>query len=198
MIEEHLRRSAVERAYRDHADHVYRVAFAILHDSEAASDATHDAFARAYERWEQYDANRPLRAWLHGIVAHAALDAIRRRRVRERTARALGHVSELTEDSRAGDPAGDAVRHRVVEEGLATLTPQARAVVVLRHYYGYDYAEIASFLQTSPGNVGSLLSRAHADLRLQLAVGSDADPADSPTEFRIPAAGLSGDRRPDR
>ncbi|HYU50151.1 MAG TPA: sigma-70 family RNA polymerase sigma factor [Candidatus Limnocylindria bacterium] len=198
MIEEQLRRSAVERAYRDHADHVYRVAFAILHDSEAASDATHDAFARAYERWEQYDANRPLRAWLHGIVAHAALDAIRRRRVRERTARALGHVSELTEASGAGDPAGDAVRHRVVEEGLATLTPQARAAVVLRHYYGYDYAEIASFLQTSPGNVGSLLSRAHADLRLQLAVGSDADPADSPTEFRIPAAGLSGDRRPDR
>jgi RNA polymerase sigma-70 factor (ECF subfamily) len=198
MIEEQLRRSAVERAYRDHADHVYRVAFAILHDSEAASDAAHEAFARAYERWEQYDANRPLRAWLHGIVAHAALDAIRRRRVRERTARALGQESELIEDSGAGDPAGDAVRHRVVEEGLATLTPQARAVVVLRHYYGYDYAEIASFLQTSPGNVGSLLSRAHAHLRLQLAVGSDADPADSPTEFRIAAAGLSGDRRPDR
>lgn len=198
MIEEQLRRSAVERAYRDHADHVYRVAFAILHDSEAASDATHDAFARAYERWEQYDANRPLRAWLHGIVAHAALDAIRRRRVRERTARALGHESELTEDSGAGDPAGDAVRRRVVEECLATLTPQARATVVLRHYYGYDYAEIASFLQTSPGNVGSLLSRAHADLRRQLALQSNADPADSPTELRIAAAGLSGERRPDR
>ena len=45
------------------------------------------------------------------------------------------------------------------------LKPEARAALVLRHYYGYDYAEIARFLRTSPGNVGSILSRAHATLR---------------------------------
>ena len=81
-MERDLRRQAVERAYREHADDVYRVAYAILRDPDAAADATHDTFARAFERWEQYDANRPLRAWLHGIVTHAALDAVRRRRVR--------------------------------------------------------------------------------------------------------------------
>ena len=40
--------------------------------------------------------------------------------------------------------------------------------LVLRHYYGYDYAEIAGFLRTSPGNVGSILSRAHGSLRVRL------------------------------
>nr|MBA2373309.1 sigma-70 family RNA polymerase sigma factor [Chloroflexota bacterium] len=74
MDDRSLRSQAVERAYRDHADDVYRVALAILRDPEAAVDATHDTFARAFERWDQYDTNRPLRAWLHGIVSHAALD----------------------------------------------------------------------------------------------------------------------------
>jgi DNA-directed RNA polymerase specialized sigma24 family protein len=39
---------------------------------------------------------------------------------------------------------------------------------VLRHYYGYEYAEIAAFLGTKPGSVGSTLSRAHAQLRAAL------------------------------
>ena len=51
---------------------------------------------------------------------------------------------------------------------LADLKPDVRAALVLRHYYGYDYAEIAGFLRTSPGNVGSILSRAHASLRTRL------------------------------
>ena len=77
VIDQDQRRDAVDRAYREHADEVYRVAFSILRDTEAAVDATHDTFARAFERWDQYDSNRSLRAWLHGIVSHAALDALR-------------------------------------------------------------------------------------------------------------------------
>src|SRR3954463_1984753 len=65
---------AVDLAYRDHAPDVYRVAYAILRDADEAIDATHEAFARAWERWEQYDDRRPLRAWLHGIVVHEAVD----------------------------------------------------------------------------------------------------------------------------
>ena len=194
MTEEATRRSALDRAYRENADHVYRVAYAILRDSEAASDATHDAFARAYERWEQYDANRPLRAWLHGIVTHAALDAVRRRRVREQAVHVLGRAADIAGDRFADDPSGDAARRQIVDRGLAGLRPQARAAVVLRHFYGYDYAEIASFLRTSPGNIGSLLSRAHAELRRLLAAESPVATAHmQPNASRV--AGGSGSGR---
>ena len=60
MIDQ-LRIDAIDRAYRDHAEDVYRVAYAILRDPDTAMDATQDAFAQAFRRWEQYDANRPLR-----------------------------------------------------------------------------------------------------------------------------------------
>ncbi|MEO8228177.1 MAG: sigma-70 family RNA polymerase sigma factor [Chloroflexota bacterium] len=182
-MDQELRRQAVDRAYRDHAQDVYRVAFAILRESEAAVDATHDTFARAFERWEQYDANRPLRGWLHGIVTHAALDALRRRRVRQLAMPVLGRIGELdlSGTGRGGDPAIEVVRRRIVDEGLARLRPDARAAIVLRHYYGYDYAEIAGFLRTSPGNVGSILSRAHAVLRELLSADGIAPTPSSAT-----------------
>jgi RNA polymerase sigma-70 factor, ECF subfamily len=165
-----LRRESVERAYREHVDDVYRIALAILHDPDAAVDATHDTFARAFERWEQYDANRPLRAWLHGIVSHAALDQVRRKTVRTL---AMPGIGRMLEAGGAGsrdlaDPATNVVDRELVAGALHGLKPDARAALVLRHYYGYDYSEIAGFLRTTPGNVGSILSRAHAVLRERL------------------------------
>jgi RNA polymerase sigma-70 factor (ECF subfamily) len=194
-----LRRQAVDRAYRDHAEDVYRVAYAILRDPDGAVDATHDTFARAFERWEQYDANRPLAAWLHGIVTHAALDAIRRRRVRQLAVPALGRIGDDNSASAdRGDPAVQVIRRRIVDEGLARLKPDARAAVVLRHYYGYDYAEIAGFLRTSPGNVGSILSRAHAALREGLMSDPGATPSttmSSPATTASPPPGRAANER---
>ena len=101
------------------------------------------------------------------------------------------------------DPAAirrvDVVRRRIVDEGLATLKPEARAAVVLRHYYGYDYAEIAGFLRTSPGNVGSILSRAHSTLRRRLAADPAAaatTPTPRPTPPTATVVAIPADTRP--
>jgi RNA polymerase sigma-70 factor, ECF subfamily len=183
MDDRDIRWQAVERAYRDHAEDVYRVALAILRDPDAAVDVTHDTFARAFDRWHQYDANRPLRAWLHGIVSHAALDVLRKRRVRALALPAIGQVREATRSSAAeDDPARHVADRDLVATAMAGLKPDARAALVLRHAYGYDYTEIARFLDTSPGNVGSILNPAHGALRAQLTV----EPADPPTDVPAP------------
>ena len=172
-----LRDRAVDQAYREHATEVYRVAYGVLRDPDEAMDATHDAFARAWERWDQYDSQRPLRAWLHGIVVHVALDQLRRRKVRRLAVPVLGGraVTEIGGGPGA-DPAADVARRQVVNDALATLRPQARAVLVLRHYFGYDYAQIGAFLGLNGGTVGSTLSRAHADLRRHLGATEPGDP----------------------
>jgi RNA polymerase sigma-70 factor (ECF subfamily) len=186
VTDQDQRRDSVDRAYRDHADDVYRVAFAILRDTDAAVDATQDTFARAFERWDQYDSNRSLTAWLHGIVSHAALDALRRRRVRRLTAPAVAQVGRVAPSGAWGsDPSTGIGDRDLVAAALADLNPDVRAALVLRHYYGYDYAEIAGFLRTSPGNVGSILSRAHAALRARLTTdGATPDPAISKRAVR--------------
>ena len=155
MDDRDIRWQAVEAAYREHADDVYRVALAILRDPDAAVDVTHDTFARAFDRWHQYDTNRPLRAWLHGIVSHAALDTLRKRRVRAMAVPSIGRIRDVHGVGPLdGDPAPRVAERDVVANAMAALKPDARAALVLRHVYGYDYAEIGRFLRTSPGNVG--------------------------------------------
>lgn len=160
---------AADQAYRDHANDVYRVAYGILRDPDEALDITHDTFARAWERWDQYDSQRPLRGWLHGIVVHLSLDQLRRRRVRRLALPLLGRSSvSPIERPGGGDPADDVARREIVDFALEGLRPEVRATLVLRHYYGYDYAQIGSFLGISSGTVGSTLSRAHAAIRRRL------------------------------
>jgi RNA polymerase sigma-70 factor (ECF subfamily) len=187
-----LRDRAVDQAYREHASDVYRVAFGVLRDPDEALDATHDAFARAWERWEQYDSQRPLRAWLHGIVVHVALDQLRRRRVRRLAVPTLGSHAVTQLGGFGADPASDVARRQVVDDALGTLRPQARAVLVLRHYYGYDYAQIGAFLGINSGTVGSTLSRAHAELRGRLG----ADEAHDTTRETAAATGAATAARP--
>jgi RNA polymerase sigma-70 factor, ECF subfamily len=174
---------AADQAYRDHANDVYRVAYGILRDPDEALDATHEAFARAWERWDQYDSQRPLRGWLHGIVVHLALDQLRRRRVRRLALPVLGRTATTLERTLEPDPADEVARRQIVEHALDGLRPEVRATLVLRHFYGYDYAQIGTFLGISSGTVGSTLSRAHAAIRRRLELDesptAELDPVDS-------------------
>ena len=193
MIESERDRAA-DQAYRDHANDVYRVAYGILRDPDDALDATHETFARAWERWDQYDRQRPLKGWLHGIVVHLALDQLRRRRVRRLALPVLGRAAASLERTGEPDPADEVARRQVVERALDGLRPEVRATLVLRHYYGYDYAQIGTFLGISSGTVGSTLSRAHAAIRRRLEAEDPNTPAidaSSATTTAAPRRGAS-------
>ncbi len=196
MIESERDRAA-DRAYRDHANDVYRVAYGILRDPDEALDATHDTFARAWERWDQYDSQRPLRGWLHGIVVHLALDQLRRRKVRRLALPVLGRGGVTPIDAAAvPDPADDVARRQLVEQALDGLRPEVRATLILRHYYGYDYAQIAGFLGISSGTVGSTLSRAHTAIRQRFeaqGLGGRTPAIEVPSPL---GAASTGNRRP--
>ncbi len=187
---------AVDQAYRDHATDMYRVAYGILRDPDEALDATHDTFARAWERWDQYDSQRPLRGWLHGILVHLALDQLRRRRVRRLALPQLGRSPVAALETSVGDAANDVARREIVDRALHGLKPAVRATLVLRHYYGYDYAQIGSMLGMSSGTVGSTLSRAHVAIRQRLeaeagepvAAASSHSTTDAAATRRGPAA----------
>ena len=186
MTEHDRRDRAADQAYRDHANDVYRVAYGILRDPDEALDATHDTFARAWERWDQYDTQRPLRGWLHGIVVHVALDQLRRRRVRRLALPSLGRSPVARLDTSVDDASDDVARRELVDRALDGLRPTVRATLVLRHYYGYDYAQIAAMLGMSSGSVGSTLSRAHAAIRGRLEAAAPASP---PGASAAPSAG---------
>jgi RNA polymerase sigma-70 factor (ECF subfamily) len=177
-METDRRREAVDQAYREYGADVYRVTYAILRDPEVAADAVQDVFGKAFRHWHEYDSQRPLRPWLHAIATRRALDLLRWRKVRALALPWL-HREARDRERLGADPADALSQREAIERHLQTIAPRARAALILRHYYGYTYGEIAKLLGASPGTVGSLISRAHAQLRARLL--PDGDLADDGT-----------------
>jgi len=60
----------------------------------------------------------------------------------------------------APDPASRSIARMVLIQALDVLPARQRAAVILRYYHVYDYATVARILNTTPTNVGAMLSRA--------------------------------------
>jgi RNA polymerase sigma-70 factor (ECF subfamily) len=132
---------------------------------------TQETFARAYDRFSAYDPNRPITGWLHTIASHLAIDHVRRARVRRWFGLGAPRVIGFEDQE-------DAIT-RVAEQDLVSdlldgLPARTRAMLVLRHAYGYDDRSISKLVGTSPENVRTQISRAHQRLRSILgAPGAD-------------------------
>ena len=78
--------------------------------------------------------------------------------------------------SRPGrDPADEATLHADLAAALRSLSPEARAAVLLVDRDGYDYRTVAGVLGIPQGTLASRLSAAHAVLRRALR-GEEASP----------------------
>ena len=150
------------RLVRLHQRRAYAVARAIVGTHEDAEDAVQDAFLHAYKALDRFLPDQAFGAWLHRIVANAALDLTRRRKVRA--------AEELPETVAAPfrDP-GEAEHLRGrLEAALRTLTDRQRSVIVLHDVQGFKHAEIGDMLGIPEGTARSDLHHARAALRRAL------------------------------
>lgn len=150
--------SDLEALFRAHWPRAHRAAYLVVHDSALAEDIAQEAFLAAIRNLDRFDRRRPFGPWLHRIVVNRAIDASR--------ARALRREVELpAERSEGTEPAPV---DRTPLAALATLPPEQRAVVVMRHLLGYTPGEIARALDVPRGTVNSRLRRGLDAMRERL------------------------------
>jgi RNA polymerase sigma factor (sigma-70 family) len=97
------------------------------------------------------------RAWLFGIARNHALRALRRQR---RFQRALARLVLRNEEPAAIDSEAASILSLLER----TLTPEDRALVLLRHVYEFDASELAEMTGRTPAAVRQRLSRARKRL----------------------------------
>ncbi len=114
---------------------------------------------------ELFDRSRRFGPWLSAIVANRAIDWVRARAAR----REAGELPEVP--SGYERPLGGYSREML--EALGTLSPEHRAVVVLRYLLEYTPGEIARALELPRGTVNSRLRRALDALESSLREGDD-------------------------
>jgi RNA polymerase sigma-70 factor (ECF subfamily) len=161
--------AAFAELVRMHHRRAYGVARAIVLSHEDAEDAVQEGFLHAYRALDRFRSDQSFGAWLNRIVANAALDLVRRRKVRE--------ADELPETVALPfrDPGESDELRRRLAEALTHLTDRQRAVIVLHDVEGYTHGEIGQILGIPEGTARSDLHHARAALRRLLNdVRSDA------------------------
>ena len=149
--------SGIERAYREHADEIWRsVLVATGGRADVADDATAEAFALAIRSQETI--RNPV-AWVHRVALRIAAAEVRRRR-------RLAPADEPT-----ALPAPELSDR--LSRALARLSMQQRTAVFLHYQADLSVAEIAERMGTSAATVRVHLHRGRRRLKQFLEVERD-------------------------
>jgi RNA polymerase sigma-70 factor, ECF subfamily len=152
--------SDLEALFDAYWPRAYRAAYLVIGDGAAAEDVAQEAFLAAVRALDRFDRRRPFGPWFHRIVVNRAIDHARARALRAE----VGGVPER-EDPRDNLSQGSGAFSDELMAGLRSLSPDHRAVVVLRYLLGYTPGEIAKLLELPRGTVNSRLRRALDELK---------------------------------
>lgn len=158
-------------AYQEMA---FNLAYRMLSDDDAASDATQTAFLSAYRSLSSYRGGS-FRAWVMRMVTNTCYDELRRRQRHPTTP--LEPLDE-EEDEEIESPAWLADNspnpEQTLEQGeldnavqscLQGLPDEFRAVIVMVDVEGMDYQEVSTAVGKPLGTIKSRVARARLKLR---------------------------------
>jgi len=154
----------LERWVETYQPVVFRAAYLILRDTDAAEDVAQETFIRAYRAAHRLRPGDEIAGWLYRIATNTALNVLRSRR---RETRALGRMG--AEPVRTDDPFERRTTRNTVSGALDRLPDRLRVPVVLRYYLDLPEVEIARAIGIRPGTVKSRLH----DARKALATDAD-------------------------
>lgn len=157
----------------NYQDLVYRQAFWMMGEQEAAEDAVQEAFIRAYQNIHTVYGST-FKAWLLRIVTNVSIDRLRR--LKRHPTASLEPVDEDGEEFESArwlaDPAPSAEARveaqemlRAVRACLDQLHPDYRTAVILVDVQELDYLEASKIMGLGMGTFKSRLARARLRLR---------------------------------
>jgi RNA polymerase sigma-70 factor (ECF subfamily) len=160
-------------------DRLYHVANRVLDNPDDALDVVQDTFVNAYLSLASFKGDAEFFTWLYRIAFNTAISAKRRKRSAVSLDAGTGKDGNIGIDpeDRAADVAPGAAMERsederLLAEAVAKLSPEHRAVLLMKDIDGLKYEDIAEVMGVPIGTVRSRLHRARVDLRNLLEPGS--------------------------
>lgn len=157
---------------RRYQDRLFNTVYRLMDNAEDAQDIVQEAFLNAYQSLGNFHGDSAFFTWLYRIAINSAISYKRKRRVMVR----IGLLNEEksidpldpSDLSQPGFALEQAEREQQLHWALSQLSPEHRAVLVLKDLEGQKYEEIAAILEVPIGTVRSRLHRARLELRVLL------------------------------
>lgn len=151
--------TAFEALVEEYQRVLFTVAYRMLGDYEDARDATQNTFIKVFQKLDTFDQQQRFFSWIYRILVNECLNARRGRPLEvERGDR------EAPDSHRPDEPLDAAERRLSVRRAVLALPHDYKEVIVLRHFGGLSYEEMAEALQIPVRTVKSRLYTARQRL----------------------------------
>jgi len=166
---------AFEVIYDRHADAAFSLAYRMCAQRALAEDVVQEAFLSLWRTRARYDRQRgSVRTWLLGIVHNRAIDALRRRAVRDRPiVHEEGIEERVAAPERTDAEFARREEAREIREALEQLPDEQSRVIELAYFGGMTHMQIAAMLDTPVGTIKGRMRLGLAKMRMAL-----GDPAE--------------------
>ena len=170
---------------------VYALTLRMCKNPDDAAEAAQEAFLSAWQGLKFFRGEASFSTWLYRLASNACVDLLRK----EQRHRAAAGPSLNDEDTYmdiaddAATPQELAERSELreqIEEGLQSLSPEHREVLILRELHQLSYDEIAQTLDLDTGTVKSRISRGRKALRNFLLQSGNFSPPGASKEMKKP------------
>lgn len=147
----------------------YALAFGVVHNQQDALDVVQDAFLKAHRHLGTFEGSASFYTWLYRIVMNVAIDHVRKQSrsptvdYDDAVLAEEGSMDELMPSSLGRDPARELARKEIreqIDSALEKLSPNHRAVLIMREIEGLSYEEMAEAMNCSKGTIMSRLFHA--------------------------------------
>jgi RNA polymerase sigma-70 factor, ECF subfamily len=148
--------------------------FRLLRNADDAHDLAQEVLVKVYQVLDRYDPQYKFSTWLFRVAQNAAIDQIRRRRLkvvslRQEDEEGEGRDWDLPSSERG--PYGELrnqERGEAIQEAIESLPWEYRELILLRHFGELPYEEIARIKEMPLGTVKNKLFRGRQMLKEKL------------------------------
>jgi RNA polymerase sigma-70 factor (ECF subfamily) len=148
--------------------------FRLLRNADDAHDLAQEVLVKVYQVLDRYDPQYKFSTWLFRVAQNAAIDQIRRRRLKLTSLRQEDEEGESRDwelPSPERGPYGE-MRNRergdAIQGAIEALPWEYRELILLRHFGELPYEEIAKLKQMPLGTVKNKLFRGRQMLKDKL------------------------------
>lgn len=165
------RTGAFGELVRRYQDRLFNTVYRLVDNAEDAQDVVQDAFLNAYQSLDSFKGDSLFFTWLYRIAVNTAISLKRKQRVAlsidtgPEGRNGCAEPEDFSEFSQPGHALERAEEERRIQEALNRLSPEHRAVLILKDMEGQKYETMAEILQVPIGTIRSRLHRARIELR---------------------------------